>query len=69
MGRFERAIQDYDQAIRLEPQVALAFANRAISYTLLAKDEKAKQDIDRAVRLGVDRRALQRFIEELISQR
>ena len=68
MGQFQRAIRDYDEAIRLDPQLALVYSNRAIAYTLLGKDKEAQQDVDQAVGLGLDRDRLEGAIEELKKQ-
>ncbi len=64
-GRLAEAIEDYDEAIRLDPQLALAYANRAVAYTLLGRDAEAQQDVDRAVVLGIDPAALRSEIERL----
>ena len=34
LGEHQRAIQDFDQAISLNPQDALAYNNRGIAYVL-----------------------------------
>ncbi len=41
-GDYDRAIADYDQAIRLDPQLAAAYYNRAAAY-------QDKGDMDRAI--------------------
>ena len=64
-GRLEEAIQDYDEAIRLDPQDADAYINRALAYTLLGKDAEANRDVDRAVELGINRSVLDSEIERL----
>ena len=69
MGQYERAIQDYDEAIRLNPQLAVAYANRAFAYTSLGKDTEAEQDINLAIELGIDRAVMESTIQELKSQR
>ena len=69
MGQVERAIRDYGEAIRLYPQYALAYVNRALAYTLLGQDKEAQQDMNRAVELGSDRGPLEDAIEELMKQR
>jgi tetratricopeptide (TPR) repeat protein len=47
----ERAIQDYDQAIRLNPKNAAAFRNRGILYTKTRQYDRAIGDFDEAIRL------------------
>ena len=70
LGEYQRAIQDYDQAIRLEPQDALAYANRALAYTDLGKAMEAQQDVARAAQLGFDRiEGLEQFIETIKDRR
>ncbi len=69
LGELQRAIQDYNEAIHINPQYALAYANRAIAYTLLDKDAEAQQDIDRAVELGVNRATLEGRVEQVKQER
>jgi tetratricopeptide (TPR) repeat protein len=44
----ERAIEDFDQAIRLNPNYALAFVARGLAYF----DDRAIEDFDQAIRLN-----------------
>ena len=53
LSQHERAIKDHDESIRLDPQRAFAYRNRALTYTLLGKEVEARQDIERAVELGL----------------
>ena len=64
-----RAIEDYDKAIRLNTQNALAYINRGLAYTQLGMDAEAQQDIERAVELGFARGAVESSIAEAKSQR
>jgi len=48
----ERAIEDYDEAIRLNPQDAEAYYNRGTAYLDLGQFERAIQDLDEAIRLN-----------------
>jgi tetratricopeptide (TPR) repeat protein len=50
-GKYDRAIQDYDQAIRLDPRNSLAFGNRAAAYGEKGEYDRAFQDFDQAIRL------------------
>jgi Tfp pilus assembly protein PilF len=59
MNNPELAIPDLDEAIKLDPGFAVAFANRAFAHTLLKDDSKAGQDLDAAVNMGVDRKLLE----------
>jgi tetratricopeptide (TPR) repeat protein len=50
-GQYERAIQDYDEAIRLRPNYAKAFNNRGNAYRKLGQNERAIEDYDEAIHL------------------
>ena len=45
LGQSQRAIQDYDEAIRLEPHLALAYMNRGVAYGNLGQFQRAMQDM------------------------
>jgi len=51
-GDFNRAIADYDQAIRLNPTMATAFDNRGRAYSEQNQIERAVADYDEAIRLN-----------------
>jgi tetratricopeptide (TPR) repeat protein len=44
LKQFEKAIQDYNQAIELDPEYTYAFNNRGLAYADLKQFEKAIQD-------------------------
>ncbi len=49
---YDRAIQDYDQAIRLTtPDLAAAFNNRGVTYSQKRDYDHTIQDFDQAIRL------------------
>ncbi|MFQ5924663.1 MAG: tetratricopeptide repeat protein, partial [Dehalococcoidia bacterium] len=50
-GEFERAIEDLDEAIRLDPRVAMSYGNRGFAYYNLGEFERAIEDYDEAIRL------------------
>ena len=50
-GQFDRAIQDHDQAIRLDPSYAKAFLNRGDAYDSKGQYVRALEDYDQAIRL------------------
>ena len=50
-GQHEQAIQDFGEAIRLDPQNAGAYHNRGVAYARLGQYEQAIQDFDEAIRL------------------
>jgi len=51
LGQYERAIQDYDEAIRLNPQVAMLYYNRGGSYEALDKTKEVERDFQKAKEL------------------
>jgi lipoprotein NlpI len=51
-ANYDRAIQDFDQAIRLSPQFAGAFNNRCLTYHEKGNYDRAIQDCDEAIRLN-----------------
>jgi tetratricopeptide (TPR) repeat protein len=53
-GAYDQAIQDFDEAIRLNPDFALAFTNRGNAYAAKGAYDRAIQDFDQAVRLKPD---------------
>ena len=59
LGQHQRAIQDYDEAIWINPQYKYAYRNLALVYTVLDLDVRAQQYVDRAVELGADRAELE----------
>ena len=58
-GQYDRAIQDFDQAIRLDPNYALAFNNRGIAYDDKGQYDRAIQDYDQAIKLDPNYASLQ----------
>jgi tetratricopeptide (TPR) repeat protein len=51
-GEHDRAIQDYDEAIKLNPNLAIAFYNRGLAYGAKGQHDRAIQDFDQAIRLN-----------------
>ncbi|MDX1574953.1 MAG: tetratricopeptide repeat protein, partial [Kiloniellales bacterium] len=54
LGRYNKAIEDYDAAIRLNPDYATAFYNRGIAYDRKGFYGLAIDDFDTAIRLDPD---------------
>ncbi len=51
-GEHDRAIADYDQAIRLNPQNVIAYSTRGLAYNNKGDYDRAIVDFDQAVRLA-----------------
>jgi tetratricopeptide (TPR) repeat protein len=51
LGNYDRAIEDYDQALRLDPGYALSYYNRGDAYRRLGEYRQAIEDYDQALRL------------------
>ena len=68
----ERSLVDFDEAIRINPQHALAFFHRAVALTALGRELEAYQDVLRVERLDspdVDAAVLRELIEAVKSSR
>ena len=50
-GDYDRAIRDFDEAIRLNPKNAALYKNRASAYTEKSDYDRAIRDLDEAIRL------------------
>lgn len=53
-GEYDRAITDFDQAIRLDPEYPDAFNNRGVAYSGKGQYERAIEDFDQAIRLDAN---------------
>jgi lipoprotein NlpI len=51
-GEYDRAIADFDEAIRLNPNIAQAFVNRGEAYRNKNEFDRAIADFDQAIRLN-----------------
>jgi len=49
---YERALNDYDQAIQLNPRYDLAYVNRGVTYSLIKQNDKALVDYTEAIRIN-----------------
>jgi len=54
LGQYERAIQDFDEAIRLNPQNAGAYHNRGVAYGRIGKSIEEERDFAKAKELGIE---------------
>ena len=51
-GEYEKAISDYNEAIRINPEDALAYYNRGLIYDNSGEYEKAISDYNEAIRIN-----------------
>ncbi len=51
VGETSRAIEDYDQALRIDPGHANAYQNRGVAYESLGQYERAVEDWEQAIRI------------------
>jgi Flp pilus assembly protein TadD len=51
LKHYEKAVEDYTEAIRLQPNYWQAYGNRANAYQQLGETEKARRDLARAKEL------------------
>jgi tetratricopeptide (TPR) repeat protein len=53
LDQLNRAISDFDQAIRLDSNYAVAYNNRGGAYLMLNNTQKGCTDLDVACKLGI----------------
>lgn len=53
LKNYEIALEDFNRAIELNPDYGLAYANRANCYLMLGDKEKARENAEKAIELGV----------------
>ena len=59
LRQLRRAIEEFDEAIRLDPKYAVAYGNRAIAYKLQGNKAKAIADFEKFITLTSDPRLVQ----------
>ena len=52
MGAFDRAMSDYDQAVRLDPRSATNFYSRGLAYSSKGQWRRAIEDYNEAIKLN-----------------
>ena len=53
-GQYDKAITDFTEAIRINPDLAEAYYNRGVAHRKLGNDVKADADFAKAKELGYD---------------
>ena len=53
-GNYQKAIEDYTEAIRLEPSLSIAYLNRGLAYNKLNQYQNAISDLSFAIQLKPD---------------
>ena len=51
LGQYQQAIEEYDKAIKLNPNDAIGYKTRGNSYLALAQYQRAIEDYDKAIEL------------------
>ena len=59
-GSYDRAVPDYDEAIRMKPDFAVALNNRAWAYFRWGKPAQGLPDVEKSLELQPDQRPLAR---------
>jgi protein O-mannosyl-transferase len=54
ISQYQRAIEDYNEAIRLKPYSAIFYTNRGVAYENLGQHERALDDFNLTIRLKQD---------------
>ena len=65
LGQYERAIEDYNGALRINPRYARAHARRGLAWLYLRRDTEAESDFKKAFELDP---FLKSAFEPLISE-
>ena len=62
LGHLADAVKDFSEAIRLNPDWAEAYANRAVAHAELENLVESDQDATKATSLGVDKDRLEEML-------
>ena len=68
LGQPQRAIEETNAAIRLNPENSFAYYVQALAYTALGQDQEAELNVARVQELGGDAASLRVAIEALKKQ-
>ncbi|PSP03916.1 MAG: hypothetical protein BRC54_11510 [Cyanobacteria bacterium SW_7_48_12] len=52
MGNYQKAIEDADQALQIDPNLAKAYLNRSAAHLGLGEYQKAIEDADQALQIN-----------------
>jgi tetratricopeptide (TPR) repeat protein len=66
-GELDTAIADYDKAIQLQPDLALAYYDRGAAYYVMGAYDKAINDVKKVFELNNDP-AVQQAAEALLNE-
>jgi tetratricopeptide (TPR) repeat protein len=66
LKEYEKAIEDYNKAIELDPKFAIAYTNRGVAYDKLKEHEKAIEDFNKAIELDPKNVAMYLNLSEAI---
>ena len=64
-GEYDRAIQDFTEVIRLNPNDAAVYYLRGIAYMLKSEYDRARSDFNKALALGYDRAEVEAVLADL----
>jgi tetratricopeptide (TPR) repeat protein len=64
MGRYEEALQAYDNGLRTQPDYLYAYWRRGLAHEALGQTEKAARDYQRAYAMGMERNPV-RFLQQM----
>ena len=64
-GEYDRAIQDFTEVIRLNPNDAAVYYLRGIAYMLKSEYDRARSDFNKALALGYDRAEVEAALSRL----
>ena len=68
LGQSEKAIDDLNEAIKIDPLEDLYYGWRARANALLGRDRVSQQDVERAVELRFDREILEDMIQRAMAR-
>ena len=67
LGRYEDALQDYDRALEIDPNLANGYINRGSAYSHLGQYEKAIADYEKGLELDPEIDEPPGFLKRLFS--